>query len=145
MGSHSRFTSKDAMHKSTIPVSSAWRILCVDDDLACLHVRRAILEQSGYTVIVVDRPVTALELDLSVIDLALLDYDMPEMNGRDLLLRMRAARVTCPIILLSGSAGTLPWEVRVLFSTCIEKGEPVQKMLRIIETYLRQAAIKDLP
>ncbi len=93
----------------------------------------------------VERPETALGLDLSVIDLAILDYDMPEMNGKDLLLRMRAARATCPILLLSGSAGTLPWEVRVLFSTCIEKGEPVHKMLRVIETYLRQAAIKDPP
>ncbi len=145
MGSHARFTSKDGVHNCAVLASRAWRILCVDDDLDCLRLRQAILEGAGYTMIVIDRPETALGLDLSVIDLAILDYDMPEMNGRDLLLRMRAARATCPILLLSGSAGTLPQEVRVLFSTCIEKGEPVQKMLGVIETYLRQAAIEDLP
>ncbi len=117
----------------------------VDDDLASLHLRRAILERAGYQVISIDRAREALEQDLSVIDLIFLDYDMPEMNGRELFLRLRTARAICPIILLSGCLEEIPPEVRVLFSTCITKGTPVEEILTIVAAYLEQAMTRDAP
>lgn len=131
------------MGEDTVSARSKHTILCVDDDVTSLHLRRTILEREGYTVIAVDRPVKALQQDLHRIDVAVLDYDMPEMNGRNLLLKMRAARATCPIVLVSGCVSLLPWESRVLFSACIEKCRPIGDLLQIIEAYRKQAAVKD--
>jgi CheY-like chemotaxis protein len=115
----------------------------VDDDLVCLKLRQTLLESNGYAVIISDRPFEALKQDFDAVDLAFVDYDMPEMNGRELLLRMRASNATFPIVLLSGRAYTLPVEVRVLFSACIDKGSPVGEMLEIIERFRTQGDVKD--
>lgn len=131
------------MHEKVLSAYADRRILCVDDDSAILRVRQSILEQQGYVVIVADQPDTVLQQDLSSIDLVLLDYDMSAINGRDLFLRIRAAGAICPIMLVSGCIDTLPAEVRVLFTTCIEKGRPVDELVGIIQAHLRQAAIPD--
>jgi DNA-binding response OmpR family regulator len=54
-----------------------------------------------------------LRYDLSTVDLAVLDFDMPGMNGRDLLLRMRALHARFPILLLSGSVYAVSPDSRV--------------------------------
>ncbi|AXC09656.1 hypothetical protein ACPOL_0271 [Acidisarcina polymorpha] len=115
----------------------------MDDDLVCLQLRQTLLESNGYAVIISDRPFEALKQDFDAVDLALVDYDMPEMNGRELLLRMRASNATFPIVLLSGQGYTLPVEVRVLFSACIDKGAPVREMLEIIERFQTQGDAED--
>ncbi|MBB5060116.1 CheY-like chemotaxis protein [Granulicella aggregans] len=115
----------------------------MDDDLVCLQLCQTLLESNGYTVIISDRPFEALKQDFDAVDLAFVDYDMPEMNGRELLLRMRASNATFPIVLLSGQAYTLPFEVRVLFSACIDKGSPVREMLEIIERFRTQGDVED--
>jgi CheY-like chemotaxis protein len=94
-------------------------------------------------VTISDQPCEALKKDFDAVDIAFIDYDMPEMNGRELLLRMRASKATFPIVLLSGQAYTLPVEVRVLFSACIDKGSPVREMLEIIERFRKQANVPD--
>jgi CheY-like chemotaxis protein len=67
------------------------RILYVDDNVPELTLRGKILESQGYSVVLLSCPIQALRHDLSSFDLAILDFEMPGMNGRDLVLRMRAA------------------------------------------------------
>jgi CheY-like chemotaxis protein len=88
--------------------------------------------------------IQALRCDLSSFDLAILDFDMPGMNGRELFLRMRALYARFPILLLSASASTLHPEDGVLFSRCINKGEPVRHLLDVIAAFLDPNAIPDL-
>jgi CheY-like chemotaxis protein len=88
-------------------------------------------------------PIQALQCDLSSFDLAILDFDMPGMNGRELLLRMRALHVRFPILLLSASASTLQPDDGVLFSRRINKGEPVRHLLDIIAAFLDPNEIPD--
>jgi CheY-like chemotaxis protein len=85
-----------------------------------------------------------LRCDLSTFDLAILDFDMPGMNGRDLLLRMRALHARFPILLLSACASTLCPEDCVLFSKCLDKGEPVRHLLDVIAAFLDPNEIPDL-
>src|ERR1700722_4941772 len=61
-----------------VPPSSAQkRILCVDDNVLELLLRGKILELQGYTVVLRSCPIQVLRYDLSTVDLAVLDFDMP--------------------------------------------------------------------
>jgi CheY-like chemotaxis protein len=84
-----------------------------------------------------------LHYDLSTVDLAVLDFDMPGMNGKDLLLRMRALHTRFPILLLSGTASALSPETRVLFSKCLDKGSAVRHLLDCIAGFLDPNEIPD--
>jgi CheY-like chemotaxis protein len=119
------------------------RILCVDDNVPELTLRGKILESQGYPVVLFSCPIQALRYDLSAFDLAILDFEMPGMNGRDLVLRMRALHDRFPILLLSGSVSSLSPEDRVLFSKCLDKGEPVRHLLDLIVAFLDPNEIPD--
>jgi DNA-binding response OmpR family regulator len=115
----------------------------VDDNVLELTLRGKILELQGYAVVLLSCPIQASCCDLSTFDLAVLDFDMPGMNGRNLFLRMRARHARFPILLLSASASTLSPEDRVLFSQCLDKGEPVCHLLDVIAAFLDPNEIPD--
>jgi response regulator RpfG family c-di-GMP phosphodiesterase len=61
-------------------------VLCVDDEADSLFLRAQIPERSGCTVIASTHPLLALEIICEqLIDAALLDYDMPQMNALNYL------------------------------------------------------------
>jgi CheY-like chemotaxis protein len=118
-------------------------ILCVDDDLIGLELRAALLKEEGYSVTAVSCPLVALEHDVSKFHMAILDFDLPVLNGFQLLLRLRAARASFPIVLLSGMSRNLPNDIRSVFSSCLDKGEPIHLLLNTVRSYL--ASIPDPP
>jgi CheY-like chemotaxis protein len=118
-------------------------ILCVDDDHICLGLRAALLEDAGYSVTAVSCPLRALEYDVSQFHLAILDLNMPALSGFQLLLRLRAAHASLPIVLVSGMSRELPNDMRIMFSSCLDKGEPIPILLNTIRSYL--APIQDPP
>jgi CheY-like chemotaxis protein len=126
---------KDERHMTIQPPRKQC-ILCVDDDRVGLAVRAVLLEQEGYVVTAVGCPLSALQYDYSPFQLALLDFEMPGINGFQLLLRMRAAHATFPIVLLSGTMENVPEHIRVAFTQCLEKGVHVQRLLDTIYSYL---------
>jgi CheY-like chemotaxis protein len=111
-------------------------ILCVDDDLVGLELRAALLEEEGYSVTSVSCPLMALEYDVSKFQLAILDFAMPVLNGFQLLLRLRAAHASYPIVLLSAMSRDLPNDMRIVFSSCLDKGEPIHLLLNTVRSYL---------
>jgi CheY-like chemotaxis protein len=96
-------------------------ILCVDDDVSGLEVRAILLEEEGYSVTAVGCPLRALEFDVTKFHLAILDFAMTVLNGFQLLLRLRAARASFPIVLLSGMSRNLPNDIRSVFSSCLQR------------------------
>jgi CheY-like chemotaxis protein len=118
-------------------------ILCVDDDVSCLEARAALLQEEGYSVTTVSCPLMALEHDVSKFHMAILDFDMPVLNGFQLLLRLRAARASFPIVLLSGMSRDLPNNIRRVFSRCLDKGEPIHLLLNTVRSHL--TSIPDPP
>jgi len=117
-------------------MSEKYCILCVDDDVSCLQATAALLEEEGYSVTVVNCPLRALEHDVSKFHMAILDFDMPVLNGFQLLLRLRAASASFPIVLLSGMSRNLPNDIRDVFSSCLNKGEPIDLLLNTIRSFL---------
>jgi CheY-like chemotaxis protein len=78
----------------------------------------------------------ALEYDVSQFHLAVLDFDMPGLNGFQFLLRLRAALASFPIVLLGGMSQELPNDMRKVFSSCLDKGEPIHLLLNTVRSYL---------
>jgi CheY-like chemotaxis protein len=139
------FEHKKEIPNSWEPLNSAVkkRILCVDDEMIGLIIRGQIFEDEGYSVVVKMCPFEALRCNLSEFDLAVVDFEMPGMNGCELLLRMRALGARFPIILLSGSASSLSDEDRVLFSRCIDKADSIRSLLDTIGKFLDPNELPD--
>ncbi|HUN90252.1 MAG TPA: response regulator [Terriglobales bacterium] len=78
-------------------------LLCVDDDAQCLNVRRVVFEAFGFEVTCTTDPRQGLRLHASRrFDAALLDYQMPYLNGAELAKSMKVARPDVPVVILSG-------------------------------------------
>jgi RNA polymerase sigma factor (sigma-70 family) len=119
------------------------RILCVDDDQVGSRLCGKILEEEGYSVVLRHCPLEALRCDFSRVDLAILDFELPHMNGHKLLLEMRARGARFPIILLSGSTAFLRADERVLFSECVDKAQPIYDLFAVIFRFLNPDAMPD--
>jgi len=78
-------------------------ILLVDDNPHGLVARRTVLEELGYVIHVGANGEEALQvLGEHKVDLVITDFRMPNMDGVELITRIRRLRNEMPIILLSG-------------------------------------------
>jgi CheY-like chemotaxis protein len=79
-------------------------ILCVDDNEQGLEVRKFLLETRGYRVVTAVSARDAIEvLRTGGIDLVLGDLIMPQMDGNEMVHRMKEIAPEVPMILLSGT------------------------------------------
>jgi two-component system, OmpR family, phosphate regulon response regulator PhoB len=88
-------------------VSALPLVLIADDDADILSLVRAVLERSGHEVISVGDGLQALaSVTERKPDLAVLDISMPELDGLEVLRRLRADSATSelPVVLLSARA-----------------------------------------
>jgi two-component system cell cycle sensor histidine kinase/response regulator CckA len=78
-------------------------VLCIDDNQDVLECEQAFLECFGYTVLTAPSGGKGLELaSIHSVDVVIVDYFMPEMNGQEVAIEMRRLRPQAPIIMLSG-------------------------------------------
>jgi CheY-like chemotaxis protein len=140
---NNRYENEDSVFHAPQSIFLQHRILCVDDDIAGATIRGQILKEEGYFVVTYHCPLAALHCDLSTFSLAVIDFSMPSLNGRELLLRMRASGARFPIVLLSGSIDALSYEDRILFARCIDKGRSVRCLLDTIAEFLSFNQIPD--
>jgi DNA-binding response OmpR family regulator len=78
------------------------KILVVDDDLELLSLIAFALRQAGYLVVEASEGASALAAFASEQpDLVVLDYNLPRMNGLEVLKRMRAEGSRVPIMMLT--------------------------------------------
>jgi CheY-like chemotaxis protein len=79
-------------------------VLLVDDDNTVREVTASILRELGYVVLEVGSGGAALDLldgDTNV-DLALLDFAMPDMNGMDVARQLQSRCPTLPVLFVTG-------------------------------------------
>ncbi|MEM7781878.1 MAG: response regulator [Planctomycetota bacterium] len=91
--------------ESELPAISAETVLLVDDELNVLDAVKLLLEATGIKVIATDSPLDAIakmQQHYEEIDCLILDFSMPEINGLELLNRIRAEGWNHPSILCSG-------------------------------------------
>jgi len=82
------------------------RVLIVEDDTSSRMALAELLREEGFDAHGVATAAAALSACLNAApDLVLLDYRLPDGNGVELIVRLRAeAEIRCPIILVSGSS-----------------------------------------
>jgi CheY-like chemotaxis protein len=111
-------------------------VLCVDDEWNGLEGRKMLLEEAGCKVLVATTGAGALQLFAShPVDLVLLDYHMPGMNGDVVAEHMKAVQSDVPIALLSGDDG-LPESALKWVDAFVSKSESPANLLQIVEHLL---------
>jgi CheY-like chemotaxis protein len=109
--------------------SKAHLVLCVDDEVVGLRVRKILLERAGYRVLTAADGYSGLELFATEpIEAVVLDYSMPGMHGGEVAKKMRQTKPNIPILLLSAYVG-LPDEVSSLVDVYMTKGEGAPALL----------------
>lgn len=79
-------------------------LLCIDDDEDVLECEKSFLESFGYTVLTAASGFKGLELASNFpVDVVIVDYFMPEMNGQQVATEMRRLKLQVPIIMLSAT------------------------------------------
>ena len=78
------------------------KILVVEDEAKIADLLKRGIENAGYTVETADNGATALELlHGTVFDLIILDLMLPDVDGFELLKKIRNRRVIAPVLILS--------------------------------------------
>lgn len=81
-------------------------VLSIDDESPILYLRGLLLESVGYKVLNAASGREGLELfDSQDVDIVLLDYYMPEMDGEAVAAEMKLRKPQVPIIMVSASVG----------------------------------------
>ena len=85
-------------------IRHSYRILLVDDDMASLEVLREVLTRAGYDTVSAENGYEALKIvQEASIDLALLDFNLPDTTGAELLQRVKLFQPNVPVIIMSAN------------------------------------------
>ncbi len=112
-------------------------ILLADDEVMLRDLLAELLESYGYNIIKVSTGLEAVKIltEEIKVDLAIIDYNMPEMNGIDCIEKIRDLKIKIPVILSSGSL-TLAEEIdskKMGISSVLSKPYEFETMLATIQ------------
>jgi two-component system response regulator CpxR len=109
-------------------------ILCVDDNEQELSVLKFMLATNGYRVLAVSNGQEAIAVFATApqIDLVLADTTMPQMNGGQLVERLKRMRGHVPMILL-GDAPAANGELHVADAVLVKRNCSTQELLERIK------------
>jgi CheY-like chemotaxis protein len=83
-------------HRMVKPV-----ILSIDEEPLVLHTRTLVLQSAGFGVLPASTAPEALQLfHRGAVDAVLLGHNLPEIDGRELVARMKSAKPDVPILML---------------------------------------------
>jgi DNA-binding response OmpR family regulator len=122
--------------------NSPRRILVAEDDTLLLRLNAEVLLRSGYEVdTAADGAAAWQALKANRYDLLLTDNSMPEISGVELLAKLRAAQMSLPVIM---ATGTLPKEDLTLYprlqpDAMLLKPYTLEKMLKTVKTVLNES------
>ena len=112
-------------------------LLCIDDDEDVLECEKSFLESFGYTVLTAASGGKGLELaSRHSVDIVIVDYLMPEMNGHEVAIEIKRLKPQAPIIMLS-AAVDIPEQALKLVDAFIAKDSLATQLLPTIAQFAR--------
>ncbi len=112
------------------------RVLVVDDEEYVLDLLQRVLEKQGYEVTVVDRGAKALaELEQATFDIVITDVVMPEIDGFELLRKIKGLYPDTKVVVLTAYARKLNISDFLLYGAdeYVAKPFQVQELLSLLE------------
>ena len=98
----------------------------------CWSARKSFLESFGYTVLTASSGGKGLELaSMYPVDVVIVDYLMPEMNGQEVAIEIRRLNPQAPIIMLSATVD-VPEQALKLVDAFIAKDRLASQLLPAI-------------
>jgi CheY-like chemotaxis protein len=120
------------------PGDGARRILSVDDEPGILQSRELLLQFEGYEVLSAADGEEALRLfEENPVDMVLLDYLMPGMDGEAVAREIKSKRPSIPIIIVSASP--MATETRGCVDCILPKGEGPSILLSKMKQLMQSA------
>lgn len=112
------------------------RVLCVDDNPFSLFVSTVVFRNQGYQVLACSDSLQAASISQSEeLDLAVLDYEMPDMNGAELAAFCKAVNPDIKVIVFSGSM-RIPSRELAFADLFVQKPDGVEGLLEAMEAVL---------
>jgi DNA-binding NtrC family response regulator len=98
-------TSQFFIHGSVVLAviqKGLYKILLVDDDLNCLDAIEQIMQRDGYETFPISEGSKAVEvITENNIDLAIVDFNMPDMDGIHVIKQIKRVKRDMPVILVT--------------------------------------------
>ncbi|MGH9607631.1 MAG: response regulator [Terracidiphilus sp.] len=130
------------MTPSSLSDRGAACVLSVDDEPGVLLTRQMVLEMAGYEVLNAANGRQALaSFDAQPVDLVVLDYRMPGMDGGAVAREMKRRKPLVPVILIS--AGVVDDDSQACADCFLHKGQGPALLLREMERLI--AAMRKHP
>jgi CheY-like chemotaxis protein len=126
---------------TNLELSEPVNVLFVDNEVTLLQLGADLMKESGVAVIVAHDPLEAIGImaDTGEIDIAILDYHMPVMNGCTLADRLRSMHPDLKIILYSGAID-IPQSEMTNVDAFIAKGDCMRQLLSQVFEFARGLA-----
>jgi DNA-binding response OmpR family regulator len=115
-------------------------ILFIDDDEQLLALLELSLQGLGFRVLTSSNGTSGLQIIGSQsVDLVILDYKMPDMDGEAVAHELRRLRPLMPIIMYSGALEKVPARVLELVDEFVSKQEPISNLVHYIPRVVARA------
>jgi two-component system cell cycle sensor histidine kinase/response regulator CckA len=112
-------------------------VLFLDDSPDMLELYEACFGGNGYVVLTVSQGAKAIQLAKAhPVSVAVVDYEMPEMNGHEVALALKRIRPALPVIMVSGHP-SVPPEVMQDVDFFLPKCSSQRRLSEIIDTFVR--------
>ena len=128
------------MPTSVSPELQSAIVHCINDDMDVLECEKSFLESFGYTVLIAASDRKGLKLaSVHSVDVVIVDYLMPEMNGQEVAKKMRRLKPEAAIIMLS-AAIDVPEQALKLVDAFIAKDGLASQLLPMIAQLHRRGS-----
>jgi CheY-like chemotaxis protein len=113
-------------------------ILCIDDNRSNLEIQQALLESKGYRVLIAPDGPTGIALSRQQsIDVVVLDFNMPGMDGNQVAQVMMQEQPTLPVVIWSGYPDSIPESLRWFAYAVLHKGDGLEVLISVVESLVR--------